>query len=462
MAHQFHSVALREYDIRGRVGTEIGPADAHATGQSLGTLVRRAGGRRVLLGRDGRHSSPLLAEAAAAGLIASGCDVLDIGLGPTPMLYFALHDAGLALAADAGLMVTGSHNPADWNGFKLLTRAGPIHGPAIAALGAMAAAGDWETGAGALTPAPVLDAYVDRLAGNYRGGPFHAVWDAGNGAAGPVLERLLPRLPGRHRLIFGTVDGAFPHHHPDPSVAANLADLRAAVQDDAADLGFAFDGDADRIGAVDERGRIIWGDELIGLLAAPVLAALPGAAVVADVKSSQALFDRIAALGGRPVMWKSGHSLIKAKMHELGAPIGGEMTGHIMFGHRWHGVDDGILAGLRVMEALGETGQSLADFRDGWPRLVNSPELRMACPETRKFAVVAEVAARLAASGAAVNDIDGVRVQRPDGWWLLRASNTQAALTARLESRDLLAMARLGAELAAELALSGLKAEWQD
>ena len=452
MSHIFHREALREYDIRGVVGETIGAADAVAAGRSFGTIVRRAGGRRVCLGRDGRLSSPALAAAAADGLRAAGCDVIDIGVGPTPMLYFSVFDC----SADAGLMITGSHNPANWNGIKLLLHNRPFFGDDISALGTMAAAGDWESGSGSLTHFDILDRYVAALLSTFRGGSFTIAWDCGNGAAGPVVERLTRLLPGTHHLLFSHVDGNFPNHHPDPTVEANLADLKRLVTEHSCDFGVAFDGDADRIGVVDGHGRVVWADELLAILAEPVLRELPGSTIIGDVKCSQALFDRIAQLGGVPDMWKSGHSLMKSRLLELSAPLAGEMSGHIFFAHRWYGVDDGILAAVRLIEAVAASDGSLDALKSAMPAMINTPELRFPCTDSRKFAVIAEVLARLKAGGAAVNEIDGVRVAREDGWWLLRASNTQAALTARVEARDTAALNRLQAELAAQLALSGV------
>ena len=452
VSHAIHPTALRAYDIRGVVGQMLRPEDARAIGRSFGTIVARAGGRRVAVGRDGRLSSPQLEAALVDGLQAAGIDGLRIGLGPTPMLYFSAHDLG----CDAGVMVTGSHNPADWNGFKLVLHGRPFHGADIRALGAMAAAGDWCSGAGTVADVSMIDRYVDRLLQDFRAAAFSIAWDCGNGAAGPVVQRLVQRLPGTHHLLFADVDGRFPNHHPDPTVEPNLADLKRAVATHGCDFGVAFDGDADRIGAVDGQGRVVWADELLGILAAPVLAEVPGSTIVGDVKASQALYDRISALGGKPLMWKSGHSLMKAKMAETGSPIGGEMSGHIFFQHRWYGWDDGILAALRLIEAVAALGGSLTALKDAMPVMVNTPELRWPCREDRKFAVVGEVLARLRAAGAAVDETDGARVNRADGWWLLRASNTQAVLTARVEARDAAALERLRGELLGELAASGV------
>ena len=452
--HRFDATILREYDVRGVVGETLTPADAEALGRAFGTRVVREGGSRVALGYDGRLSSPELESALAAGLSACGLTVSRIGLGPTPMLYFAVH----RLAADGGVMVTGSHNPPDHNGFKLMLGTGTLYGADIQALGELAADGDFAHGGGAMEQAPVLDAYIDALAEGYRGGrELVCAWDAGNGAAGEAMTRLVGRLPGRHVVLNGAIDGTFPSHHPDPTVAENLVQLQEAVRAEGCDLGFAFDGDGDRIGVVDGAGRIIWGDQIIALLAREVLAARPGATVIADVKASQILFDEITRLGGRPLMWRTGHSLIKAKMAEVGAPLAGEMSGHIFFADRWYGFDDALYVAVRFLSLAANGEASVAALRDALPQVVNTPELRFACPEERKFEVVDEVRARLAAAGAEVIDIDGVRVTTEDGWWLLRASNTQAVLVARCEAADEAGLGRLKAGLAAELELSGLE-----
>lgn len=465
MAHRFDPTILREYDIRGVVGKTLGADDAHAVGRSFATLLRRAGGRRLAVGFDGRLSSPMLEAALVAGVRASGVDVVRIGLGPTPMLYYA---EASAQDVDGGIQVTGSHNPADHNGFKLVMQGNAFFGPDIAALGRMAEAGDWLDGAGACEDRDVLPAYVDRLLGGLAGidragidrtalSALRIGWDAGNGAAGPALERLTAALPGEHHLLFTKVDGHFPNHHPDPTVEANLADLKALVADKRLDFGVAFDGDADRIGVVDALGRVIWGDQLLAILAEDVLRRRPGATVIADVKASGALFARIAELGGQPLMWKSGHSHIKSRMKQTGAPLGGEMSGHVFFADDFYGFDDGLYAAVRLMAATVRLGRSVTELRGAMPAMVNTPELRFAVEESRKFAVIDEVRDRLAASGEGhVVSIDGVRVTTPDGWWLLRASNTQDVLTARAESTNEAGLARLLARLDAHLAASGL------
>ncbi|MFT3966012.1 MAG: phosphomannomutase/phosphoglucomutase [Sphingobium sp.] len=450
--HAFHPGALREYDIRGVVGKTLGEADAWAVGRGFGTLVARAGGRRVAVGYDGRLSSPALEAALVQGLNASGIQAVRIGLGPSPMLYYAEAE----LDVDGGIQVTGSHNPADHNGFKFVFQRGAFFGEGIEQLGRMAVAGDWVEGHAGQETVDVMDRYVARLLKDFDGGAFRIGWDAGSGAAGPVVEKLAKLLPGEHHTLFTDVDGHFPHHHPDPTVEANLADLRALVLDKKLDFGVAFDGDGDRIGAVDGQGRVIWGDQLLSIFAETILRDRPGAPIIADVKASQTLFDRIARLGGVPVMWKTGHSLIKSRMKETGSPLAGEMSGHIFFGDSYYGFDDGLYAAVRLIRAATDLGRSVTDLRGAMPETVDTPELRFPVEEERKFAAVAEILARLRAAGADVDTTDGARVRTADGWWLVRASNTQAMLTARAEARDADGLARLLAEIDSQLAESGL------
>ena len=452
MSHEFHASVLREYDIRGVVGKTLHPADARALGRSYGALAVSEGARTIAVGRDGRTHSLELEGALIDGLTASGLDVVRIGMGPSPMLYFA----AATLPVDGGIQVTGSHNPSDYNGFKMLLNGRSVFGEEIQALGRRAKAADWVEGQGSVSETDIEDAYVDRLVEGFDGGAYRIGWDAGSGAGGPVLEKLVRKLPGEHHLLYTEVDGTFPHHHPDPTVEANLADLKALVADKGLDFGIAFDGDADSIGAVDSQGRVIWGDQLLMILAAPVLEALPGSTIIADVKASQTLFDRIAELGGKPLMWKTGHSLIKAKMKETGAPLAGEMSGHIFFKQEWYGFDDALYAAVRLIRAATSLGKSVTQLRSEMPVSVATPELRFEVDETRKFAAVKEVAARLAAVGATVNSTDGVRVQTADGWWLLRASNTQDVLVARAEAKDEPGLKRLTDAIDAQLAASGI------
>ena len=452
MSHRFNPTSLREYDIRGIVGETLAEADAEAVGRTFGTILRRSGGARIAVGRDGRESSPAFERALIRGLTGSGVDVIRIGLGPTPMLYFAEAE----LDVDGGIMITGSHNPASYNGFKMVLGHKAFFGQDIQKLGRMAAEGDWETGTGSVSEEEVIDRYVDRLVEGFDGRGFRIGWDAGNGAGGPVVEKLVKRLPGEHFTLYTEVDGRFPNHHPDPTVEENLEDLKALVERERLDFGIALDGDADRIGAVDGEGRVVWGDQLLSILAEPVLANNPGGTIIADVKASQALFDRVAELGGKPLMWKTGHSLIKSKMKETGAPLAGEMSGHIFFADGWYGFDDGIYAAIRLIRAVTALGGSLTDLRSAMPAMVNTPELRFQVDESRKFAVIDELLARLARDGATVDRTDGARVSTEDGWWLLRASNTQDVLVARAEAKDVEGLQRLIAQIDEQLALSGL------
>ena len=464
MSHTFNPTILREYDIRGIIGETLEADDARAIGRSFGTMMMRAGGRTVAVGYDGRVSSPILESALVEGLTASGCNVVTIGMGPTPMLYYA---EASREEVDGGIEITGSHNPANYNGFKMVFQGRPFFGQDIQDLGAMAASGDWDDGAGEVTDLPILDDYIDRLMQALEGIDQTALsslrigWDAGNGAAGPALEKLVARLPGEHHVLFTEVDGNFPNHHPDPTVEANLADLRALVAEKNLDFGVAFDGDGDRIGAIDGQGRVIWGDQLLMIYAEDLLGWLPNATVIADVKASRALFDRVSDLGGKPVMWKTGHSLIKSKMKETGAPLAGEMSGHVFFADTYYGYDDALYAGLRLMAASANLGRSITQIRGAMKPMVNTPEMRFQVDESRKFAAIDEVKSRLADNPAPgvtdVNSTDGVRVTTDDGWWLLRASNTQDVLVARAESDDEAGLTRLMAQIDEQLGLSGLE-----
>jgi phosphomannomutase len=455
MSHRFDPSSLREYDIRGVVGTTLGEADAYAIGRGFGTRIRRNGGTRAAVGYDGRVSSPSLEAELVRGLTESGIDVVRVGLGPTPMLYYA----EAILEVDGAVQITGSHNPAEYNGFKMVLAHAPFYGADIQDLAKLAEEADWETGEGTVSSFDILDDYVARLVRHYDGGPFRIGWDAGNGAAGEVIEKLVKLLPGEHFTIFTEIDGSFPNHHPDPTEEKNLADLKRLVFDHKLDFGLAFDGDGDRIGAVDGQGRVVWGDQILSILAVPVLEALPGATIIADVKASQMLYDKIAELGGTPCMWKTGHSLIKTKMKETGAPLAGEMSGHIFFAkdyYDFYGFDDAQFAAIQLLRAVAVQGGSLTALKDAMPALVNTPEMRFQVDESRKFAVIDEVLDRLEAEGATIDRTDGARVNTPDGWWLLRASNTQDVLVARAEAKDQAGLDRLLAMIDAQLAASGL------
>jgi len=456
--HRFNPTVLREYDVRGVVGETLSVDDAYALGRSFGTVVRRNKGETACVGYDGRLTSPELEAAVVRGLADCGLEVWRIGLGPTPMLYFAT----LTLKADAGVMITGSHNPPTHNGFKMMLGKAAFFGAAIQELGRIAAEGAYATAtAGTVRERSVFDDYVARLAaalgegGRPPGRPLTVAWDAGNGAAGRAMVALTKRLPGRHILLNETIDGRFPAHHPDPTVAENLEQLQAAVREHKCDLGLAFDGDADRLGAVDGSGRIVLADQMMVLFAREVLHERPGSTIIADVKSSQVLFDEIARAGGKPLMWQTGHSLIKSKMVETKAPLAGEFAAHIFFADHYFGFDDALYAAVRLLGLVARSDESLAQMRDKLPSLVNTPEARFPCAENRKFAIIKEIKERLQKTGAKVNDIDGVRVQTDDGWWLLRASNTQDLLVARCESTTPAGLDRLKKSLAESLLAAG-------
>ena len=416
MSHQFHSTVLREYDIRGIIGQTLGADDARAIGRGFATLLRQAGGTKVAVGYDGRVSSPMLEHALVEGLTASGCDVVRIGMGPTPMLYYA---EASAEDVDGGIQITGSHNPANYNGFKMVFQGRPFFGQDILEIGKLAAEGAWTDGTGTVETREVLGEYIERLVLGLDGidrdrlAALRVGWDAGNGAAGPALEALTARLPGEHFTLFTEVDGNFPNHHPDPTVPENLEDLRRLVAEKNLDFGVAFDGDGDRIGAVDGEGRVIWGDQLLMIYAEDLLRDRPGATIIADVKASRALFDRVGELGGEPLMWKTGHSLIKSKMKETKAPLAGEMSGHVFFADTYYGYDDALYAGVRLIAAAARLGKSVTELRGAMPDVLNTPEMRFQVDESRKFAAIEEVKQRLRGTDAEVNDTDGVRVTTP-------------------------------------------------
>lgn len=436
-AHKFNPRVLREYDIRGLAGDDLTARDAYALGNAFGSYLIRSGGSTVSVACDGRESSPSFVRALIKGLLAVGVDVYDVGRGPTPMLYFAVKDR----MTDGGVMVTGSHNPPEYNGFKMTLQNGPIYGEIVQELGRISEEGDFETGEGTLRQIDVKDAYIERILSDFTGGnkAFKVAWDCGNGAACDVIHPLTERLPGEHVLLYDKIDGKFPNHDPDPTVDANLNDLIKLVQEQNCDLGVAFDGDADRVVVVDERGKIIRCDMLIAIYAQGVLEDRKGAPIIGDVKCSQAMFDEIERLGGRPVMWKTGHSLIKAKMAELRAPLAGELSGHIFFADKYYGFDDGLYCAIRLLNELAESEGPLSSLMSSVPDLFSTPEVRFEVDDDRKFDIVDEIAEELKANtpeGCRIIDIDGVRVVTEHGWWLLRASNTQNVLVTRAEANS--------------------------
>ena len=454
--HRFDRSILREYDVRGIVGETLSEKDAYYLGKGYVTIVMRRGVPQptICVGYDGRLSSPALEAALVDGAMSAGAEVVRVGCGPTPMLYFAVHH----LSVDGGIMVTGSHNPPSHNGFKIMIGRQSFYGRDIVELGQMVEIGDLTTGRGSERDYDLLAAYVDRLTCDLADVDISRLsvgWDAGNGAAGEAMTHVTARIGGRHVLLNEMIDGTFPAHHPDPTQPENLRQLQDYVIRDKLDLGIAFDGDGDRIGVIDGRGRIIWGDQLLAILARDVLAERPGSTIIADVKASQVVFDEIERRGGRALMWKTGHSLIKSKMIEVSSPLAGEMSGHIFFADHYYGYDDALYAAVRLLKVVARHGGNLATLRDQLPSMVNTPELRFDCPEERKFKIVADVSDRLARQGARFDVTDGVRVTTSDGWWLLRASNTQAVLVARAEAKDDAGLSRLVDALQAQLRESG-------
>jgi phosphomannomutase/phosphoglucomutase len=424
------STIFREYDIRGIADAELLSPDVTDLGRGLGTYLKRQSGKSINVGRDCRLSSTRLRDALVEGLVDSGCEVTDIGVAPTPLLYYsAVH-----LEADGAIMITGSHNPSEFNGFKTVCGTGTLHGEAIQNVRRLIEARDFAVGRGSHHDMDVSSAYVDHLASQFDfERRIKVVLDAGNGTAGPVMHRVLSRLNVEATELFFEMDGHFPNHHPDPTVPANLAALSEAVKAQQADLGIAFDGDSDRIGGVDENGDVIYGDMLLLIFGREILTRKPGATFIGEVKCSQVLYDELKRLGGNPIMYKTGHSLIKAKMKEEQAELAGEMSGHMFFADRYFGYDDALYAACRLLEIVAKSGKSLSAQLEGLPKLVSTPEIRVDCPDEIKFDVVKAVAGYFDGKRPVI-DVDGVRVLFPDGWGLLRASNTQPVLVMRFEA----------------------------
>jgi phosphomannomutase/phosphoglucomutase len=424
------STIFREYDIRGVADIEFLDGDIAVLGRAFGTFLQRQAGKKICLARDTRLSSPRLRDALMKGLLASGCQVTDLGVVPTPVLYYSVFH----LKADGGVMITGSHNPPEFNGFKVVSGSSTIHGEQIQDLRRMIETGDLASGAGSQTTADVVPPYVDEVASQFHfPRKVRVAVDAGNGTGGPVMHRILERLNVEATEMFFEMDGNFPNHHPDPTVLKNLEPLIAKVKETHADLGIAFDGDTDRIGAVDDLGTVLYGDQLMILYAREILTRKPGATFIGEVKCSQLLYDDIAAHGGNPIMWKTGHSLIKAKMKESHAELAGEMSGHMFFADRYYGFDDALYAACRLMEIVANSGKPLSTHLADLPRTVTTPEIRFDCPDELKFAVVKQATAELRARHN-ISDVDGVRVLFDHGWGLVRASNTQPVLVMRFEA----------------------------
>lgn len=424
---------FREYDIRGRFPEELNRETAEILGRAMGTYYRDRNVTRAAVGRDCRLSSPELGEGLVKGLLSTGVDVVDVGMVPTPLLYFSMFHLNL----DGGVQITGSHNPADYNGFKICLEKRTLFGAEIREIGDIAGSGAFREGEGGMDSKDVLQPYLDYLRENLRPGgcPRRVLVDAGNGVGGVVAPAAYRAMGVEVEELYCEPDGRFPNHHPDPTIPENLRDLVARVTQSGADLGIGFDGDADRIGVVDEKGNVIWGDQLMIIFSRDLLERNPGASIIAEVKCSQVLFDDIEKHGGNPIMWKAGHSLIKGKMKEEKALLAGEMSGHLFFAERYFGFDDAVYAGARLLEILTNTEKRLSDLLTGVPRMYNTPEIRMECPEEKKFRVVEALVAGFKKDYDVI-DVDGARVLFEGGWGLVRASNTQPVLVLRFEARD--------------------------
>lgn len=449
MTHKFHSSILRAYDIRGIYNQTLFDNDAYFVGRCFAKILHQNNKIKMAVGCDGRASSPILKERLIQGLCDSGIEVVDIGLGPTPMLYFSVYELNL----DAGIMVTGSHNPKEHNGFKMMIKNQNFYGADILALEKILENQDFVNAEGSVSTFDIREKYLNRLLNDCEvtqsdsgllnevenfeeQKKLKIVWDAGNGSAGEIMTMLSERIYGEHILLFNEIDGDFPNHHPDPTEAKNLQDLIAVIKSQNYDFGIAFDGDGDRIGVVDGEGEIIWGDQLLIFFAREILAKKHGATIIADVKASGSLFAEIAKAGGEAVMWKTGHSLIKAKMRELGASLAGEMSGHIFFADKYYGFDDALYASIRLINILANSSKSLAQMRAELPKTFSTAEIRIETSEEKKFAIVEDLKKLLHKNNEKFVDIDGIRAQSSEGWWLIRASNTQPVLVARCEANS--------------------------
>src|SRR5688572_13192970 len=437
---------FREYDLRGIVGKELTETIAEQLGRAYCTYVKKRDIKTISVGRDGRLSSPGLFDSLVKGLLAGGMNVIDVGICPSPLVYFSLFE----LPVQGGIMITGSHNAAEYNGFKVCIGQEAIHGEAIQELRRVMEASDFTSGQGTLSEHPIIPDYLAYIRKSFNGVDakhLHVVIDCGNGAAALVAKEALETLGCRVTGLYCDLDGRFPNHHPDPTVLENLDDLVKAVIEHRADVGIGYDGDADRIGAIDEQGRVLWGDRLMVVYARDILTAKPGSTIISEVKASQCLYDDIAKRGGRPIMWKTGHSLIKAKMKSEKAVLAGEMSGHMFFADRYFGYDDAIYASCRLVEILAKTGKPLSALVADLPETSVTPEIRVDTPDAMKFELVKRVQERLAGYAQTrqplgphrdivreVITIDGVRAIFEDGWGLIRASNTQPALVLRFEA----------------------------
>ncbi len=469
--HKFHPSILRAYDIRGVYNQTLFDNDGFFLGRSFGSFLNLQKKKKIAVAMDGRISSPTLHERLVQGLVLSGMEVVDVGVGPTPMLYFAVHH----LNCDAGIMVTGSHNPGDQNGFKITLRDKPFFGDDIKNLAKLAESGEFIEQKGHHSKIDIKNDYVERLLSDCflaqsesellneleeftPPKKLRIVWDAGNGAAGEIVQMLCRRICAEHIELFCEIDGKFPNHHPDPTQTKNLSDLINVIHKKNCDLGIAFDGDGDRIGVVDNVGEVIWGDKLMIFFARDVLETRKQATVIADVKASNLLFEEIKKAGGKPLMYKTGHSFIKSKMKETNAALAGEMSGHIFFADQYYGFDDGLYAAIRLLNIIAKSPKSLSEMRLELQETFTTEEIRIDCKDEEKFAIIAKLVKFMKENGEKFDDIDGVRATNEKGWWLIRASNTQAALVARCEGNSPENLVKIKANLRSKLEFCGLKA----
>ncbi len=426
-----HPKVFREYDIRGIVGTEMEDQDIVQVGRAFGTYMMRQGKRHVAMGRDCRLSSDRYRDLLLEGLLSTGLDVVDIGMCPTPLLYFALRH----LEREGGIMITASHNPPEYNGFKICNGYDTISGAEIQKIRFIMEEGDFVAGRGRLSDYDILTPYVDFVLGNISiERKLRVGVDAGNSTGGPVALPILEKLGFEVHPLYCNVDGSFPNHEPDPTVLENLEDLIALVKREKLDLGVAYDGDCDRLGVVDHRGEVVFGDKLMVIFAREILSRRPGSTFISEVKCSKTLYDDITERGGNAIMWRTGHSLIKAKMKEVDAVLAGEMSGHVFFKDRYFGFDDGIYSSCRLLEILASTGKTIPELLEGIPHTYTTPEIRVECEDEIKFGVVEKATLYFKQNGYDVIDVDGARIVFPDGWGLVRASNTQPVLVLRYEA----------------------------
>jgi len=430
--HEFQPSILKAYDVRGVVDKEISNTDAYFIGKGFGTILRKRNKKNCVLGYDGRITSPDYAEKCAKGLNECGIDVVTIGLLPTPAIYYAMK----ALKMDAGMIISASHNPPEYNGFKMLTQEGPFWGDDIQEIGRVTKSGEFINGNGITKENKAIrNEYIKFILSKFVGGKrtLNVVWDTGNGADGAVIDDIVKKLPGKHKIIFGEIDGTFPNHHPDPSIAKNMVDLQKEVIDGKFDLGIAFDGDGDRLGIVDSTGYVLYGDQLLLVFARDFLKNHKGEKVMCEVKASKVLYDDIEKHGGISVMWKPGHSALKAKMKLDNIKLAGETSGHIYWGENYN-FDDGLYSSMKLLNILSNSNETLAEIIKSLPKTYGTSEIRVTVGDKEKFEIAAKLAEKLRGEHKNFVDVDGVRMNLPEGWWLVRASNTQPDLTLRCEA----------------------------